>query len=175
MSWEFFEAFLVFKTHLNLPKPIPTYPLSIPDAPTKWLFQFINNSLAYPYPEFKRALRHNPFKVTQNVDDTLGEILLKNAVVFVQDDDKVNYQARVRCDLLAVKEGMPLAKAHLMLARKSPMVEQLNAAIERNQAHLRRLSRKYMERMKMERVCEEGRGFRALSKSEFKTSEFFCF
>ncbi|KAI6174516.1 hypothetical protein M3Y97_00999400 [Aphelenchoides bicaudatus] len=78
----------------------------VTDAPSKWIFEFINNSLAYPYPEFKRVFKHNPFKITHSVEETLNEVIENNAVVFVQDDDKVNFEARQRCELEAVREGL---------------------------------------------------------------------
>lgn len=82
----------------------------------------------------------------------------------MQDDDKVNFEARANCALEAVREGMPLAKVHLMLQKDSLLVAILNRAIERNQIYLRRLSRKYMEKLRMERVCKDGRGFKALGE-----------
>jgi hypothetical protein len=101
------------------------------------------------------------------VDETLDEVLHNGAVVFVQDDDKVNYKARVRCDLREIWEGMPLAKVQLMLQKDSLLVDILNRAISRNELHLKRLSQKYLEKSMMERVCKDEKGFKALSKVKF--------
>jgi hypothetical protein len=109
------------------------------------------------------------------VDETLDEVLHNGAVVFVQDDDKVNYKARVRCDLREIWEGMPLAKVQLMLQKDSLLVDILNRAISRNELHLKRLSQKYLEKAKMERVCKDEKGFKALSKLKFGDFGAGCF
>ncbi|KAI6193418.1 hypothetical protein M3Y96_01015600 [Aphelenchoides besseyi] len=122
------------------------------NEPNEWIIHQINHSDSYPYAEFREVFKLNPIVFTKNINETLEIVGGGTAFTFLQDDDRINFYSRHRCDLEAIREGMPMVKVYLMFRRGSTLIASLNGAIERNRRSLVRLSKKYAELLKKQRL-----------------------
>ncbi|KAI6216392.1 hypothetical protein M3Y95_01278900 [Aphelenchoides besseyi] len=110
-----------------------------------WFYDEVNRSQAFPFPSLRSAIEFNPVRLSHSVEESLRRVSNGRSIVFVQDDSETYMKAAGRCDLVSLQTDMPITTAHLVLKQNSPLLKDMNQAIQNNVMKIMRICRKYME------------------------------
>ncbi|KAI6174515.1 hypothetical protein M3Y97_00999300 [Aphelenchoides bicaudatus] len=80
----------------------------VTNEPNTWFFENVNNSIDYPYAEFREAFSNNPSHYVKGLSGLLEGMKHEKAMTYMQDDDRANFFTRHLCNFEGIRLGMPM-------------------------------------------------------------------